>query len=593
MRQRGSVVRRWSGRALHLGVLAALAAGTLAATAGPAGAIPALTGGFVVQELPSGQDEALTDVEFLPDGSYLTTGKNGRVAWVSADGEARTLAELSVVTTGDHGLLGIAVSPDADTVYLTRTLEVEGLWTVRLAAWTLVGGAAPTALADERVLFELPAGTDTHAMTSVVADDDDTLWASIGDSADPRIVDPLALRALDRTSGYGKLLHVRPDGSGVPENPFYDPDAPSSWQSRVYASGFRSPFRFSLDPVTGVPLLGDVGQNTWEEVDVVRRGASYGWPCWEGDLPTAGYSELPACQGVPNTAPLHSYVHGPAGTAVTGGLVYTGTAYPAEYQGAYFFGDYSSQRVYTLRHDDQGRLVRAPEADGFGADNGAPVSFAAHPGNGDVVWADIRDSVLQRLVYAPGNRPPHARATATVEALTRTVTFDGGGSSDLDGEPLTHRWDFGDGAVGEGAQAVHTYAGTGTEPVTATLTVTDPGGATDTTTVTVVPGNTAPVLSLDAPPGDRRWVPGELVQASATAVDAEDGPLTVRWREVLVHCSAGLCHDHPGESSTGPEYARPFVDHGEGTRMEVVVTATDSAGAEARASFVLYPVTAV
>ncbi|MFW3170565.1 PQQ-dependent sugar dehydrogenase [Geodermatophilus sp. CPCC 206100] len=585
MRQRSGPVRRW----FRLGLLIALLVGS-AALAVPASAAPTLTPGFVVQELPSGQDELLTAFTFLPDGSYLTTGKNGRVAWVSAAGEARTLAELSVVTTGDHGLLGIAVSPDGATVYLTRTLEVGGQWTVRLSAWTLLGAPAPTGLADERVLFELPAGTDTHAMTTVVAAPDGTLWVSNGDSADFRFADPLALRALDPTTGYGKLLHVLPDGRGVPGNPFYDAADPSSWQSRVHASGFRSPFRFSLDPVTGLPLLGDVGWGTWEELDVVRPGASYGWPCWEGDVPTPGYAELPACQGVAHTAPLLTYPHGPAGTAVTGGFTYTGTAYPPEYQGVYFFGDYSSQRVYTLRHDARGAIVRGTEADGFGAENGAPVAFAPHPENGDVVWADIRGSVLHRLVYAPGNRPPRAQAAATVDAATRTVAFDGGRSTDLDGEPLTHRWDFGDGTLGEGAQAVHTYAGPGTEPVTATLTVTDPGGATDTATVTVVPGNTAPVLTLSAPPGNRRWTPGEPVQASATAVDAEDGPLTVRWSEVLVHCSGGLCHQHPGESFEGPEYARPFVDHGPGTRMEVTVTATDSLGVVARASFALEPV---
>ena len=135
----------------------------------------------------------------------------------------------------------------------------------------------------------------------------------------------------------------------------------------------------------------------------------------------------------------------------------------------------------------------------------------------------------------------------------------------------------------------HSYGGTGTEPVTATLTVTDPAGGQDTAAVTVVPGNSPPELALTAPAGDRRWAPGDLVEASATAVDAEDGPLTVRWSEVLVHCSGGACHEHPGETVEGPDYALPFVDHGEGTRMEVTVTATDSAGVVARAVFVLEP----
>jgi glucose/arabinose dehydrogenase len=584
--------RRWAPTA-RLGVVTALALATAVATASPAAAAPVLAPGFVVQELPSGQDELLTDFAFLPDGSYVTTGKNGRVAWVSAAGDARTLAELSVITRNDLGLVAVAVSPDGATLYTGRALDVDGQWILRLSAWTLVDAPQPTGLADERVLLELPAASDAHALTGLLAAPDGTLWVTTGDSSGYVAADPLALRALDLTTGYGKLLHVLPDGSGVPDNPFFDPADPGAWQSRVYASGFRSPFRLTLDPVTGAPVVGDVGWTAWEEVDVVRPGAVYGWPCWEGDGPTPGYTELPACQGVPNTAPLWTYPHGPAGSSVTGGFVYTGTAYPPEYQAAYFFGDYSAQRVYTLRHDDQGQLVRAPEADGFAAELGAPVAFRPHPENGDVVWADIRGSVLARLVYAPGNRPPTAQATATVDAATRTVTFDGGGSSDLDGDPLTARWDLGDGAVAEGPQVVHAYPGSGPEPFTATLTVTDPGGAQDTATVTVVPGNSPPVLTLTAPPADRRWTPGELVEASATAVDAEDGPLTVRWSEVLVHCSGGGCHEHPGETLEGPDYARPVVDHGEGTRMEVTVTATDSVGVTARAVFVLEPQSAV
>ncbi|MGY1591270.1 PQQ-dependent sugar dehydrogenase [Geodermatophilus sp. SYSU D00708] len=568
--------------AVRLAALVALVAGAVVVTPGSAAAAPTLTSGFVVVDLPSGQDELLTDVAFLPDGGWLTTGKNGRVARVAPSGEARTVAELPVVTTGDLGLVAVEVAPDG-TVYTGRTLDVDGRWTMRLSAWTLTDAE----LTDEHVVLELPAGSDVHALTGVVADPDGSLWVTIGDSADFRAMDPLALRALDPTSGYGKLLHLLPDGRGVPGNPFYDEADPASWQSRVYAGGFRSPFRLSLDPVTGVPILGDVGWGTWEEVDVVRPGASYGWPCWEGQERTPGYRDLPGCEDAANTVPLWTYRHGPAGTSITGGVVYTGSAYPAEYQGAYFFGDYSSQRVYTLRSDADGRLVREPEAEGFGAGNGLPVAFASAPDNGDVVWADIGGSVLKRLVYAPGNRPPTARATATVDAATRTVTFDGSASSEWDGEPLTHRWDFGDGTTGEGVQVQHTYADPG--PVTARLTVTDPGGAEASTTLTVVPGNSPPVLTLTPPPPERRYVPDDLVQATAEGTDAEDGRLTVRWSEVLVHCSAGLCHEHPGESFEGPEYSRPFVDHGEGTRLVVTATVTDAAGVEARASFEALP----
>ena len=591
VQRRRSGPRRTGDLLRGLLVLAVVVTATLVVPPGQAAAAPSLPAGFAVRDLPTGQSELLTDFAFAPDGSWFTTGKNGRVAWVSPDGRARTLATLDVVTVQDLGLSGVAVAPDYATsrrVYTARTLTVGGRWVMRLSSWTVTGSPEPTGLGSERVIWDLQADSDVHAMTSVLAAPDGTLWVTIGDAADFRVVDPLALRALDVNDGRGKVLHVLPDGRGVASNPYFDPAAPSSWRSRVYASGFRSPFRMSLDPTSGAPVLGDVGWNTWEEIDLVRPGASYGWPCWEGTTRTPGYADLPGCQGVGNSAPLHTYVHGTPGTSVTGGIVYTGATYPEEYRGAYFFGDYASQRVYTMRYDAQGVVTRQPEVDGFGVQNGLPVKFAAAT-NGDVVYADIGGSTLKRLVYLPGNRPPTAEVTLTSSAATRTVTFDGSASSDLDGEALAHRWDFGDGSSGTGPQVSHTYPAPGTSPVTARLTVTDRQGATGTATVTVVPANGAPVITLSAPPADRQFAVGEGVQATATATDREDGALPVTWSVVLVHCSGGYCHEHPGESFTGGTFSRPFADHGDETRMEVVASARDATGVRVQQTFVAAP----
>ncbi|WP_029430878.1 PQQ-dependent sugar dehydrogenase [Blastococcus sp. URHD0036] len=578
--------------ALRVGVVLALVAGVLAVLPGaPASAAPSLPAGFVVRDLPSGQSDTLTDFDSAPDGSWFTTGKNGRVAWVSAAGGARTLATLPVVTQQDLGLTGIAVPADYPTsrqVYTSRTLSVNGVWTARLSAWTVTGSPEPTGLAAERVVLELRQDADVHGMTDIVAAPDGTLWVSMGDAADFRVVDPLALRAHDIEQGHGKLLHLLPDGRGVPSNPYFDAAAPQSWKSRVYASGFRSPFRLSLDPTSGAPVLGDVGWNTWEEVDLIRPGADYGWPCWEGDTQTPGYRDLPGCQGATNTSPLWTYPHGPLGSSVTGGVVYTGSSYPEAYRGAYFFGDYASQRVYTLRYDAQGRLTRQPEAAGFGAGNGLPVAFGT-AANGDVVYADIAGSTLKRLVYLPGNRPPTAEATFTTNAAARTVSFDAARSTDLDGDPLGYAWDFGDGTIGTGVRVDHTYAATTPTTVTVRLTVTDPQGGAGTRDLTVAPAAGAPDLVLTAPPPTATFGVGEPVRASATATDSAGAPLPVTWRVVLVHCSADYCHDHPGESFPGPTFDRPFDDHGDQTRLTIIASATDAGGVRTERSFVAQP----
>ncbi|NUU24812.1 MAG: PKD domain-containing protein, partial [Streptomycetaceae bacterium] len=555
-----------------------------------ASAAPVLPPGFLLRDMPTGQSELLTDFAWTPDGGYFTTGKNGRLAWVSPESVSRTVALLPVATDGDLGLVGVAVAHDyaaSRTVYTARVVTVAGAWRLRAEAWTVTGTGEPAGLADGRILIDLPAGSTTHTLTTIVPANDGSLWISIGDSADFTRVDPLALRAQDLDQGYGKLIHMYPDGRGVPSNPFYNAADPTSWRSRVYAYGFRSNFRFSLDPTSGVPVLGDVGWNTWEEIDLVQPGSNYGWPCWEDDDTTPGYRDLDACAGVPNTPPLWTYRHGPLGTAAVGGVVYTGTAYPDAYRGAYFFGDYTANRLYTLRFDDAGHLSRAPEPDGFGDDIGAPVKFDTGP-NGDIVFADIASAKMRRLVYTAGNRPPVARGTTSTDPGTRTVTFDASDSYDLDGDPLAYTWDFGDGVTGSGTVVSHQYAAPGTSPVTATLTAHDPFGGTDTATFTVVPANGPPILTLLEPPAGTVYRVGDQVDLSATAVDPEDGPLTVVWTTTVVHC-APYCHDHPGESFTGPAYSREFADHGDDTKLLVTATATDSAGVAASKSYTALP----
>lgn len=587
------VPRRLVG-GLLAGTTAAATAVAIGLAAPPATAqgSPSLPPGFVLSSSPSGQAAGdLTDFAYLPDGSVLTTGKGGKVAWVSPTGAARTLATLPVTTVQDLGLVGLAVAPDYESsraVYLARALPGStNNWPLRLSRFTVTGSPEPTGLTGEQVLLETTATSDVHAVTGVVAAADDTVWVSVGDAADFRFVDPAALRALDGNDVRGKVLHLAADGRGVPSNPFYDAAAPGAARSKVYASGFRSPFRLSLDPASGIPLLGDVGWNTFEEVDVIRPGASFGWPCWEGDARTGGYRDLPGCAGVPQgQLPAHFYPRS-EGSSVTGGVVYTGSAYPEAYQGAYFFGDYTSQRIWTMQLDDQGAVVRGPESAGFGRDMGGAVAFRSGP-NGDIVYADIYSGLLRRISYAPGNRAPVANATTTTDPATRTVSFDGSGSYDLDGDPLTYRWDFGDGTSGTGVSTSHRYV-PGDDPVTAHLTVSDAQGASGVTEFTVMPSNNAPQLDLVEPRAGTVYAVGDIISAGASAADSEDGQLPVTWRTVLVHCRDEVCHDHPGLTFTAPRYDQPFSDHGDDTELRISATATDSDGVTTTQTFVAEP----
>ncbi|MEU6645143.1 PQQ-dependent sugar dehydrogenase [Saccharomonospora sp. NPDC046836] len=550
-----------------------------------ASAAPVLPAGFVLRDQASGQIAGdLTDFAYLPDGSLLSAGKKGKLAWVSADGSrTKTVQTLPVHPEQDLGLVGLAVAPDFETsrtIYLSRSVPTSGGFVLRLASWTVTGTGEPTGLADERTILQLPGESIVHAIWGIVAAADGTLWVGIGDQSRYDGADPAAFRALDVNQPLGKILHLLPNGNGVPGNPYYDAATPGSTRSKVFASGFRSPFRLSLDPRTGLPIVGDVGHRTWEEINVVQPGRSYGWPCWEGNVatPLSTYPNDPRCATVSNAAPLVAYKHGSAadqGASVTGGVFYTGTSYPEPYQGAYFYGDYAAKKIWTVRFDTQGKLTRGPENPPFGTGIGAPVKFVNGPG-GDIVYADIATGRLQRLSYAPGNSAPIARAVSSTDPATRTVTFDGSGSIDFDGDQLRYDWDFGDGQTGSGVRVSHTYAA-GTDRFTARLTVSDDLGAGSTADITVVPGNYAPVITSRTPEG-RTFAVHEPVTVTVDATDAEDGPLDVQWESTMVHCGdVTTCHDHPGEGGAGPTFTMPFPDH-QDTWLELTATATDSEG---------------
>jgi hypothetical protein len=580
----------------HALVAAVLAGALLPAVPTEAGAAAALPPGFVLRETDAGFGQyQLTDFATLPGGSLLATAKDGRVRWLPETGTGKTIAALPTRADGDLGLVGVAVAPDyatSHTVYLTRSINVTGGFVMRLSRFTVTVDSAdvPTGLTGEQSLFEVPGFFNVHGIDTVIAAADGTLWLSIGDNADFTKVDPGALRAQDVNQPYGKILHLTADGKGVPSNPYYDAAAPASAASKVFARGFRNPFRFSIDPNLGLPVAGDVGWTAWEEVDVVQRGSNQGWPCWEGTHSIAGYSGLAGCAGVANQPPIFEYQHGSGamqGNSVTGGIVYNGSSYPAAYRGLYFFGDYVGHKIWTMKYDDQGRLTQAPQNPAPFTDIGGPVKFAA-AANGDIVYADILSGKLRRLSYSAGNTIPVANASSTTDPDTRTVSFDGSASVDYDNDPLTYDWNFGDGTTATGPQVNHGYAA-GTESFTATLTVRDPLGATGTTTIAVAPGNHTPQLTLTTPGDSATFAVNQQVTLGAAATDAEDGTLPVTWTSAVRHCpSEATCHAHPGIGGTGTSFSLPFTEHPD-SRMDFTATVTDSAGVTTAKTYTARP----
>jgi PKD repeat protein len=232
--------------------------------------------------------------------------------------------------------------------------------------------------------------------------------------------------------------------------------------------------------------------------------------------------------------------------------------------------------------------------------NSHPVDLEADPASGDLLYANFDGGQVRRIQYLGGNNPPSAVATAnpTSGPAPLTVQFNGSGSSDPDGDPLTYSWDLnGDGTYGDSTAAnpSFTYSTAGTYP--ARLQVTDARGASSLSapiTITVGAGNTAPAPVIDTPASSLTWAVGDTIGFSGHASDAQDGPLPVsalKWSVILHHCTTG-CHTHLVQTFNGVasgSFAAP--DHDYPSSLELQLTATDSGGLATTTSVTLQPKT--
>jgi glucose/arabinose dehydrogenase len=160
--------------------------------------------------------------------------------------------------------------------------------------------------------------------------------------------------------------------------------------ARIYAYGLRNPWRWSFDRQTGELWAGDVGQNAFEEIDIIVNGGNYGWRCREGLQATPGIGSCTLTGGAA-IDPVAVYGRG-EGVSVTGGYVYRGAALP-ELQGAYVFGDYGSGRIWGLypRANNDYERVELLES-------GLNISSFGEDSNGELYVIDHREGAIYRIV---------------------------------------------------------------------------------------------------------------------------------------------------------------------------------------------------
>jgi glucose/arabinose dehydrogenase/PKD repeat protein len=434
-----------------------------------------------------------------------------------------------------------------------------------------------------------------------------------------------ALRSQDlRTNGDpvtldGAVLRVNPaTGAGLPDNPLASSTDANA--RRIVAYGLRNPFRINVRPGTSEVWIGDVGWNTWEEVnrlvDPLGTGLgdveNFGWPCYEGQGRQSGYdgANLNICENLYGqagavTGPHYTYNHGsqvvagePCSTgssSISGISFYEGGPYPASYDGALFFADYSRDCIWAMKADASG--TPAPGLlESFVAPAANPVDVQISPA-GELFYADFDGGTIRRVQFVSANQPPIAVATAnpTSGASPLTVNFDGSGSSDPDGDPITFAWDLdGDGQFDDSTAVRPTFTYT-TGSYTARLRVTDTGGTSSLSNpIVITAGNTPPTATILSPSSSLTWKVGDVITFSGSGSDPQEGNLAasaLSWSLILQHCPSN-CHSHPLQDFVGVA-SGSFVapDHEYPSSLQLVLTVTDSGGLTSSASVTLQPQT--
>ena len=526
-----------------------------------------------------------------------------------------------VNTATDRGLLGIAVDSDYvhnHFVYLLYThqsnpADVNGPQTSQLLRVVLnddnsVGAETPILGSVSTDPCPAPSNTSdcipsdglSHSIGTVRADPDGTLWVGSGDAADYNTVDPLALRTYDETSFAGKIIHIDRNGRGLAGHPFCPSDSNLSHVcTKLYAKGFRNPFRFTLRSGGAGPAVGDVGWYSWEELDLTRPGGDYGWPCWEGNGHTPGYESLAGCSGSGGEysrsaqLPDFTFSHADGGVAIVGGPTYDGSDFPSAYAGTTFFGDYGSGILRSWNPATSTATTFATGAGGWVDLESAPAGLSyAH--RGDLLYVNIGNfgdglGTVGRVFYPGGNRLPvaSASATPTVGDVPLDVSFRGDASSDPDGDPLTYDWDFGDGSPhSTQANPSHRYAARGR--YTAQLTVSDGHGGTGSDTVVVTAGG--PVATIAAPTDRSLFRDGIAVPLQGSATDAAGQSVPdsgLSWHVILHHSSS---HTHDlGNFSGGSTSFTPWINHDADSWYDVTLKATDANGLSDSRTVSVYP----
>ena len=294
-----------------------------------------------------------TNLVQAQDGRLLATEQDGRIwAFDPSGSEVPAAAEFLDITDrvssrrSEEGLLGLALDPSDEQFLYVYYSAADPRRSV-VSRFTLTADRSRVDPGSELVILEVGQPYANHNGGQIAFGPDGYLYIGLGDGGSAG--DPLG-SGQDTSSLLGSILRIDVSQATTaqpyaipPDNPF----ASGGGRGEIWAYGLRNPWRFSFDRSTGEIWTGDVGQNRWEEIDLIQRGGNYGWNRLEGNHCFSARD----CDPTGTVPPVWEYSLDGQPCSVIGGYVYRGSTIPW-LRGVYVYGDFCTGEVFGLRYTD-------------------------------------------------------------------------------------------------------------------------------------------------------------------------------------------------------------------------------------------------
>jgi glucose/arabinose dehydrogenase len=379
-------------------------------------AIESLEGRVLFSTLPAGFSEVnvgqlkttvAATMAFAPDGRLFVGDTTHSQIRLIKDGKLASdpVLDLPVEHASERGINGIAIDPNFATapagqkyvyVYYTPAIVPGDVAFNRLSRFTISTTSADKLdPASEKILIDrIDSPNANHNGGALHFGADGKLYLAIGEGGVPENAQSLA-------NLNGKVLRINSDGTIPADNPFV---GVAGARAEIWAYGFRNPFTGAFKPGTNTLYINDVGQASWEEIDVVEKGKNFGWPIAEG----AGSD--PALVN-----PIYTYPHNGQAVAITGGTFYEAGQFPSSYKDKYFFADYLLKQISVFD-------PATKQAKTFATGTLSVVDLDVNPKDGSLWYLDVKGDV-QKITYKAPTTSKTLRAAA--DAYVRDGTFAG------------------------------------------------------------------------------------------------------------------------------------------------------------------------